>query len=72
MLLEETKSKVLEKKAFCDKNKLPYEQRLDAPEIARFDAPREKLSPASQIAARRVKRSRLPHWPIEGPFPVCN
>ncbi|MBP5284781.1 MAG: SAM-dependent DNA methyltransferase [Kiritimatiellae bacterium] len=28
VLLEETKSKVLEKKAFCDKNKLPYEQFL--------------------------------------------
>jgi len=26
VLLEETKAKVLEKKAFCDKNKLPYEQ----------------------------------------------
>ena len=28
MLLEDTKAKVLEKKAFCDKNKLPYEQFL--------------------------------------------
>ena len=28
VLLEETKAKVLEKKRFCDKNKLPYEQLL--------------------------------------------
>ena len=28
VLLDETKAKVLEKKAFCDKNKLPYEQFL--------------------------------------------
>ena len=28
VLLEETKAKVLEQKAFCDKNKLPYEQFL--------------------------------------------
>lgn len=36
VLLEETKAKVLEKKKFCDKNKLPYEQFLPPMTVLSF------------------------------------